>query len=201
MAQLYFYYSAMNAGKSMQLLQSAYNYKERNLRTLLLTPSIDTRAGVGIISSRIGIQQQATTFSGSEDLFALIKADVDANGVLHCVLLDEAQFLTRNQVAELCKVVDSLHIPVLAYGLRTDFMGEPFEGSKYLMSWADKLSEIKSVSESTRKATMVLRVNEKGAAVQEGAQIEIGGNSRYVSVTRAEFTAQVPLIRKAPVTE
>jgi thymidine kinase len=198
MAKLYFYYSAMNAGKSMLLLQSAYNYTESKMRVLLLLPGVDTRAGGGVISSRIGIQHAATTFSPTDDLVDIVKTDLDKNGPLHCVLVDEAQFMTRNHVAQLCKVVDKLDIPVLAYGLRTDFKGEPFEGSKYLLAWADKLNEVKSIctSGTGKKATMVLRLDSSGHPVKEGAQIEIGGNATYASVSRAEFTKHVPLEKK-----
>ncbi len=187
MAKLYFYYSAMNAGKSTTLLQSAHNYRERGMRTAILTPSLDHRAGTGVVSSRIGLRAQATVFGAEDDLQALLREDIDALGALHCVLVDEAQFLTRAQVWQLSEVVDALGIPVLAYGLRTDFRGELFEGSRYLLAWADELSEIKTICHSGSKATMVVRVDDQGRAVTEGAQVEIGGNERYVSVSRAEF--------------
>jgi thymidine kinase len=187
MAKLYFYYSAMNAGKSTTLLQSAHNYRERGMRTLILTPRLDDRQGVGIVSSRIGLKAQATAFERDDDLDRLVRGDIDANGTLHCVLVDEAQFLGKAQVWQLTEIVDALHIPVLAYGLRTDFRGELFEGSQYLLAWADELSEIKTICHSGSKATMVVRVDEQGRAVTEGAQVEIGGNERYVSVSRAEF--------------
>jgi thymidine kinase len=187
MAKLYFYYSAMNAGKTTTLLQSAYNYHERGMRTLILTPALDNRFGEGIVASRIGLKANARRFSGEEDLFAMVQADIAALGALHCVFVDEAQFLTRAQVWQISDVVDKLNVPVLAYGLRTDFRGELFEGSRYLLAWADNLEEIKTICHTGRKATMVVRVDEQGRAVTDGPQVEIGGNDRYVSVSRAEF--------------
>jgi thymidine kinase len=187
MAKLYFYYSAMNAGKTTTLLQSAHNYRERGMRTLILTPQLDDRSGHGVIASRIGLQARGRAFANAEDLLEVVRDDIRANGALHCVLVDEAQFLTRAQVWQLSDVVDALHIPVLAYGLRTDFRGEPFEGSKYLLAWADELSEIKTICHTGKKATMVVRLDAQGRAVTEGPQVEIGGNERYVSVSRAEF--------------
>ena len=187
MAKLYFYYSAMNAGKTTTLLQSAYNYAERGMRTLILSPALDTRGGDGVVSSRIGLRAQGQRFTPDDDLLARIAADIAAHGPLHCVLVDEAQFLTRAQVWQLSDVVDTLRIPVLTYGLRTDFRGELFEGSQWLLAWADELHEIKTICHSGKKATMVLRIDEHGHAVQSGPQVEIGGNDRYVSVSRAEF--------------
>ncbi len=187
MAKLYFYYSAMNAGKTTTLLQSAHNYRERGMRTLILTPQLDDRHGRGVVASRIGLKARGRVFTRSEDLFGLVREDIAANGALHCVLVDEAQFLSRAQAWQLSDVVDKLRIPVLAYGLRTDFRGEPFEGSQYLLAWADELAEIKTICHSGKKATMVVRVDDHGRAVTEGPQVEIGGNERYVSVSRAEF--------------
>ncbi len=187
MASLFFYYSAMNAGKTTTLLQSAYNYHERGMRTLLLTPSVDNRHGTGVVASRIGLSAQGKRFSPDDDLVAITRADLAARGALHCVLVDEAQFLRKAQVWQLGEVVDQLGIPVLAYGLRTDFRGELFEGSQYLLAWADNLEEIKTICHSGRKATMVVRVDDQGRAVTEGPQVQIGGNERYVSVSRAEF--------------
>jgi thymidine kinase len=206
MAKLYFYYSAMNAGKTTTLLQSAYNYRERGMRTLILKPDVDTRtdeapssgpaghllpqAGEGngaMVSSRIGLRAQAHRFRAEENLLVLVQADIAAHGPLHCVFVDEAQFLAKAQVWQLSDVVDRLRIPVLAYGLRTDFRGEPFEGSRYLLAWADELQEIKTICHTGSKATMVVRVDEHGRAVTDGPQVEIGGNERYVSVSRAEF--------------
>ena len=187
MAKLYFYYSAMNAGKTTALLQSAWNYRERGMRTLILTPALDNRHGEGVVASRIGLKADARRFGTEQNLFALIEADTAAHGALHCVFVDEAQFLTKPQVWQISDVVDRLNIPVLAYGLRTDFRGEPFEGSRYLLAWADELQEIKTICHSGRKATMVVRVDAHGRAVTDGPQVEIGGNERYVSVSRAEF--------------
>jgi len=187
MAKLYFYYSAMNAGKTTTLLQSAYNYHERGMRTLVLTPRLDRRAGEGVVASRIGLKARATVFDGSDDLLALVQAGIAARGPLGCVLVDEAQFMTKPQVWQLSDVVDKLGIPVLAYGLRTDFRGELFEGSRYLLALADNLIEIKTICHTGKKATMVVRVDENGRAVKDGPQVEIGGNERYVSVSRAEF--------------
>ncbi|RAO74556.1 thymidine kinase [Dyella jiangningensis] len=187
MAKLYFYYSAMNAGKTTTLLQSAYNYHERGMRTLILTPALDNRFGEGVVASRIGLKANARRFASDENLLALVQADIDERGPLHCVFVDEAQFLSKTQVWQLSDVVDKLNIPVLAYGLRTDFRGELFEGSRYLLAWADNLEEIKTICHTGRKATMVVRVDDQGRAVTEGPQVEIGGNDRYVSVSRAEF--------------
>ena len=187
MAKLYFYYSAMNAGKTTTLLQSAHNYRERGMRVAILTPALDHRAGSGKVASRIGLQADGTAFQRSDDLEALIRADIAARGPLHCVLVDEAQFLTKAQVWQLSEVVDALRIPVLCYGLRTDFRGELFEGSQYLLAWADELTEIKTICHTGKKATMTVRVDDKGRALLAGPQVEIGGNERYVSVSRAEF--------------
>ncbi len=187
MSKLYFYYSAMNAGKTTTLLQSAYNYHERGMRTRILTPKLDNRAGEGVVASRIGLKAEGLRFDREDDLLALIDADIATHGKLDCVLVDEAQFLSKAQVWQLTDVADKRGIPVLAYGLRTDFRGELFEGSQYLLAWADKLEEIKTICHSGRKATMVVRVDEHGRAVTDGPQVEIGGNDRYVSVSRAEF--------------
>ena len=187
MAKLYFYYSAMNAGKTTTLLQSAWNYAERGMRTLILTPQLDDRYGEGVVASRIGLKSQGRIFDRTDDIEAIVLADVAANGPLHCVLVDEAQFLTRQQVWQLTEVVDRLDVPVLAYGLRTDFRGELFEGSQYLLAWADSITEIKTICHTGRKAIMVVRVDEHGRAITEGPQVEIGGNERYVSVSRGEF--------------
>ena len=186
MAKLYFYYSSMNAGKSTNLLQSSYNYRERGMNTLVLAPLLDDRFGVGRVTSRIGIESEAITFVGDTDLFELIEKHHRASR-LHCVLVDEAQFLTREQVFQLSELADKLAIPVLAYGLRTDFQGEPFEGSKYLLAWADTLNEIKAICHCGSKATMVVRLDAEGRAVTEGSQVEIGGNDRYVSMCRRHF--------------
>ena len=187
MAKLYFYYSAMNAGKTTTLLQSAHNYRERGMRTLILTPRLDNRAGSGNVASRIGLQAEGIAFDAGDDLHALVERDIGVHGPLHCVLVDEAQFLSRAQAWQLTEVVDALRIPVLCYGLRTDFRGELFEGSAALLAWADELVEIKTICHSGRKATMTVRVDARGDAVQDGPQVEIGGNERYISVSRAEF--------------
>lgn len=187
MAKLYFYYSAMNAGKTTTLLQSAHNYRERGMRTLILTPKLDHRAGSGVVASRIGLRAEGVGFDRDTDLQQLVERDIAVAGKLDCVLVDEAQFLTRAQVWQLSEVVDALRIPVLCYGLRTDFRGELFEGSQYLLAWADDMQEIKTICHSGSKATMTVRVDAQGCAVQDGPQVEIGGNERYVSVSRAEF--------------
>ncbi len=187
MAKLYFYYSAMNAGKTTTLLQSAHNYRERGMRTLILTPLLDDRHGTGVVASRIGLRADGRIFRAEDDIEALVRADIAGQGDLHCVLVDEAQFLSKAQVWQLSEVVDQLNVPVLAFGLRTDFRGELFEGSQYLLAWADSFSEIKTICHSGRKATMVVRVDDNGRAVTDGPQVEIGGNERYVSVSRAEF--------------
>jgi thymidine kinase len=187
MAKLYFYYSAMNAGKTTTLLQSAHNYRERGMRVLILTPRLDHRAGSGTVASRIGLQAPGIAFGQNDDLLARVRADIAEHGTLHCVLVDEAQFLSKAQVWQLSEVVDALRIPVLCYGLRTDFRGELFEGSQYLLAWADELTEIKTICHSGKKATMTVRVDEQGRALQAGPQVEIGGNERYVSVSRTEF--------------
>ncbi|WP_149195347.1 thymidine kinase [Luteimonas suaedae] len=187
MAKLYFYYSAMNAGKTTTLLQSAHNYRERGMRVVILTPRLDDRAGSGRVASRIGLQADGIAFERGTDLEKLIRDDIAAHGELDCVLVDEAQFLGRAQVWQLSEVVDELRIPVLCYGLRTDFRGELFEGSQALLAWADELSEIKTICHTGKKATMTVRVDAQGLALQQGPQVEIGGNERYVSVSRAEF--------------
>jgi thymidine kinase len=201
MAKLYFYYSAMNAGKSTILLQSSYNYRERGMNTLILQPEIDSRFGSGTVASRIGISAGACTFQLNENLFRLVKHELETRS-LHCVLVDEAQFLTQLQVKQLSDVCDSLNIPVLTYGLRTDFQGNLFEGSQQLLAWADNLIEIKTICHCGRKATMVLRIGADGQAIKEGNQVQIGGNDRYTSVCRQHFkqglsdsrSGQLPLI-------
>jgi len=186
MAKLYFNYSSMNAGKTTVLLQSAHNYRERGMTPMLFTPKLDDRYGEGWIKSRIGLQARATIFVPEDDLFEATRAQLEERNI-HCVLVDEAQFLSRDQVYQLSEIVDRLNIPVLCFGLRTDFQGELFEGSKYLLAWADVLSEIKTICHTGRKANMVVRVDDEGYALKEGAQVEIGGNERYVSVSRGEF--------------
>jgi len=182
-AKLFFYYSSMNAGKSTTLLQSAHNYREKGMRPLLFTPQLDTRAGKGRIASRIGLSAEAHAFTPADDLFKI----VDAQEAIDCVLVDEAQFLSRAQVYQLGEIADQLNSPVIAYGLRTDFQGNLFEGSRHLLAWADKLVEIKTICHCGNKATMVLRTDEEGNVLREGAQVEIGGNERYISVCRKHF--------------
>lgn len=186
MAKLYFYYSSMNAGKSTALLQSSYNYRERGMNTIVLAPELDDRYGPGQVTSRIGLEAPAQTFDRTENLLGLVAVHAEEQDI-HCVLIDEAQFLTKDQVFQLGEVTDQLNIPVLAYGLRTDFQGEPFEGSKYLLAWADNLKEIKAICFCGSKATMVVRQDSEGKVVTAGSQIEIGGNDRYVSLCRRHF--------------
>ncbi len=187
MAKLYFYYASMNAGKSTVLLQTDFNYRERGMGTMLYTAGLHDRAGRGVIDSRIGIRAFAGTFEPATDLNAEIAAE-QARRPVHVVLVDEAQFLTREQVHQLAAVCDDLGLPVLAYGLRTDFQGRLFEGSAALLALADKLVELKAICECGRKATMNLRIDAAGRAVTEGAQTEIGGNDRYVALCRKHFT-------------
>lgn len=186
MAKLYFYYSTMNAGKSTTLLQSSYNYRERGMRTMVLAPEIDSRAGTGKVASRIGLATDATIFNTRDNLLRIVQIEHDEQPV-HCVLVDEAQFLTRKQVHQLSDVCDDLSIPVLAYGLRTDFQGNLFEGSETLLAWADALTEIKTICHCGRKATMVLRIDDFGRVIKEGQQVQIGGNERYNPVCRRHF--------------
>ena len=190
MAQLYFYFSAMNAGKSTSLLQSAYNYNERGMQTIIYTAAFDDRYGVGKVSSRIGLDAEARLFSNDSRLFEEIAAQ-QHGGKIDCIFIDEAQFLTKQQVRELVDVVDDLKIPVLAYGLRTDFAGETFEGSHYLLAWADKLFELKTVCHCGRKANFVVRLDAEGNAVKAGEQVQIGGNDRYESMCRKHFKSLI----------
>ena len=186
MAKVYFYYSAMNAGKSTVLLQSSYNYQERGMNTLVFAPALDTRFGAGKVTSRIGLSAPARAFSQTDDLLALTREALEKQP-LSCVLVDEAQFLTKAQARQLTDIADTLRIPVLCYGLRTDFQGNLFEGSQWLLAWADNLIELKTVCHCGAKATMVLRLDASGKPAKHGAQIEIGGNDRYVSVCRRHF--------------
>ncbi len=186
MAKLYFYYAAMNAGKSTTLLQADYNYRERGMETMLWTAAFDDRSGVGTIGSRIALSAPAHPFSEEIDLFAAIGKELKQRR-LDCVLVDEAQFLTQHHVLQLCRVADELSIPVLCYGLRTDFQAKLFPGSAALLALADNLVELKAVCECGRKATMNLRVDQDGFAVARGAQTEIGGNDRYVALCRRHF--------------
>ena len=183
MAKLYFYYSAMNAGKTTHLLQSSHNYRERGMQTLILSSSLDNRFGQGVVKSRIGIESPSIIFNQQEDIFALVQKQKTVD----CILVDEVQFLNKAQVYQLTEIVDKMNIPVLAYGLRTDFQGKLFEGSQYLLAWADELRELKTICHTGKKATMVVRIDDQGKAIKSGAQIQIGGNERYVSVSRAEY--------------
>lgn len=194
MAKIYFYYSAMNAGKSTTLLQSAHNYEELGMRVLVFTPKLDNRDGVGMVSSRIGLTRQATVFSNEDDLYDQVQC-VQSSDKIHCILIDEAQFLTPLQVLQISRVTDRLDIPVLCYGIRTDFQGEPFEGSKYLLAWADELIEIKTICRSGKKATMNARLDSEGNRVWAGDQIDIG--THYVALSRKEFC----LDRVSPISD
>ena len=176
----------MNAGKTTALLQSSYNYRERGMNTLLFTARIDDRYGVGKITSRVGLSSDAFSFRSKDDLFEITKKRV-AEEPIHCVLVDEAQFLTKDQVFQLSEVSDRLGIPVLAFGLRTDFLGNLFQGSEALLAWADELKELKTICHCGKKATMVVRLDENNEPVREGSQIEIGGNDRYISLCRKHF--------------
>ena len=186
MAKLYFYYAAMNAGKSTTLLQADFNYRERGMETMLWTASFDDRAGAGAIASRIALNAAANTYGPDIALYSEFAEELKKRK-LHCILVDEAQFLTRDHVLQLCRVADELSIPVLCYGLRTDFQANLFEGSAALLALADALVELKAVCECGRKATMNLRVDAEGYAVAAGAQTEIGGNDRYVALCRRHF--------------
>ncbi|MCE3230625.1 MAG: thymidine kinase [Alphaproteobacteria bacterium] len=189
MAKLYFYYSAMNAGKTTTLLQSSYNYHERGMGTLLFTPVIDDRFAAGKIASRIGLVNDAISFDRAFHFFEYIEKIQKTSPKLKCILIDEAHFMTKDQVMQLAQVVDNLKLPVLTYGLRTDFLGETFEGSRYLLSWAEELTEIKTICHCGSKATMNARIDGQGVIVREGEQIEIGGNDRYIALCRKHFVA------------
>lgn len=187
MAKLHFYYSAMNAGKSTVLLQSSHNYNERGMDTLLFVPSVDDRYGVGKITTRLGLQANAIAVDPQHDLFTYTQQAVAQNPNIHCVLVDEAHFLGKTQIQQLAAITDELNIPVLTYGLRTDFRAEPFEGSLYLLALADVLTEIKTICHCGRKAIMNMRIDDQGRVVREGRQVEIGGNERYIATCRKHF--------------
>lgn len=191
MAKLYFYYSAMNAGKSTVLLQSAYNYKERGMDTILFSASIDHRYGDGKIHSRIGLSADAILYDDQFDLFKYTKNAVQKNTKIHCILVDEAQFLSKAQVKQLTDIVDKLNLPVLAYGLRSDYRGEPFIGSIYLLIWADNLVEIKTICHCSKKAIMNMRIDAAGHVVKTGEQVCIGGNEKYIPMCRKHFNEQM----------
>lgn len=189
MAKLYFNYSTMNAGKSTVLLQASYNYRERGMDTLLLTADLDRRAGEGRIASRIGIGAESETYLPEDDLFARIEAHLQTRK-LACIFVDEAQFLTPDQVWQLARTADDLRIPVMAFGLRVDFQGHLFPGSATLLALADSLREIRTICHCGRKATMVIRQDENGKTITEGAQVQIGGNETYVSLCRRHWRAE-----------
>ena len=186
MAKLYFHYSAMNAGKSTLLLQASHNYRERGMRTLLLTAGLDDRAGVGTIGSRIGLSAKAETFRAGDDLLVRVQIEHDRDP-LHCVLVDEAQFLSEAQVWQLARVADRLGVPVMTYGLRTDFQGKLFPGSAALLAIADTLREVRTICWCGRKANMVVRLDGDGRVVDEGDQVAIGGEESYVSLCRRHW--------------
>ncbi|WP_068547666.1 thymidine kinase [Thalassotalea crassostreae] len=190
MAQLYFYYSSMNAGKSTSLLQSSYNYIERGMNTLIFTAKLDDRFETGKVTSRIGIDSDAQLFDENTNLFTIVNEQI-VKTPIHCVLIDESQFLSKQQVLQLTDIVDKLSIPVLAFGIRTDFLGETFSGSAALLAWADKLVELKTVCHCGRKANFIIRFDENGKAVNSGSQVQIGGNDMYESVCRKHFKALV----------
>jgi len=186
MSKLYFSYAAMNAGKSTILLQASHNYRERGMNTMLLTARLDDRVGEGRIGSRIGLEAAATVFDTDSDMTALVAAE-HARGQLACVMVDEAQFLTEAQVWQLAAIADDMSIPVMCYGLRTDFQGNLFPGSARLLAVADVLREIRTICHCGRKATMVVRQDAESRVIREGAQIEIGGNERYISLCRRHW--------------
>jgi len=187
MAKLYFYYSAMNAGKSTVLLQSSYNYKEKGMETLLFTPILDNRYGSSKIHSRIGLSAEAVSFDEHFNFYEYTKREKAQHPNLQCVLVDEAQFLNKTQVMQLTDIVDELNLPVLTYGLRSDYRGEPFAGSQYLLIWADNLIEIKTICHCGKKATMNMRIDADGRVIKMGEQVHIGGNESYISVCRKHF--------------
>ena len=186
MAALHFIYSTMNAGKSTALLQASHGYRERGLETMVFTSSKDDRYGESEVVSRVGLRSPAHTYSESDNILKMVH-DENEKQELSCILIDEAQFLTKDQVKQLGKIVDELKITVMAFGIRTDFQGELFEGSKYLLAWADKLKELRAVCHCGSKATMIVRVSEEGSIMRSGDQVEIGGNERYLSLCRKCF--------------
>ena len=197
MAKLYFYYSAMNAGKSTVLLQSSYNYRERGMHTLLFAPTLDTRFGTPAIYSRIGLKQPAHLFGSDFDFYAFVRQHIKNRGTVHCILIDEGHFLTKMQVAQLVMITKKLTIPTLCYGLRSDFLGEPFRGSQYLLTWADELIEIKTICHCGSKATMNMRIDEDKNPIASGAQIQIGGNESYLSVCMKHFIESIKQIESS----
>jgi thymidine kinase len=194
MAKLYFHYATMNAGKTTMLLQASYNYRERGMHTILLTAKLDDRAGIGVIGSRIGLQSEAETFVAGDDLYLRV-ADHNASRPIHCVFVDESQFLDEAQVWQLARVADRLSIPVMCYGLRTDFRGQLFPGSKALLAIADDLREVRTICRCGRKATMVVRLGADGKVAKQGAQIVIGGEDKYVSLCRRHWDEEMGNMR------
>ena len=190
MAKLYFHFSTMNAGKSTLLLQASHNYREGGMQTYLITARLDHRAGRGRIASRIGIGEEADTFSKGEDLFEKLKARFD-KGPVACVFIDEAQFLSKSQVWQLARAVDDLGVPVMCYGLRVDFQGSLFPGSAALLAWADEMREVRTICHCGKKATMVVRKGPDGKALSDGEQVMIGGNETYVSLCRRHWREAV----------
>ena len=186
MAKLYFHYSTMNAGKSTLLLQASHNYRERGMQTYLMTANLDDRAGQGRIASRIGIGDEADLFAPGEDLFAKIAKRLEA-GKVDCIFIDEAQFLERDQVWQLARAVDDLGVPIMCYGLRVDFRGELFPGSAALLALADEMREARTICHCGKKATMVVRMDDAGNVLTDGAQVQIGGNETYVSLCRRHW--------------
>ena len=186
MAKLYFSYSTMNAGKSTVLLQASHNYGERGMKTMLFTAELDNRSKVGNISSRIGLSEKASTFNNDDNLFSSVQERLNIDKI-SCVFVDEAQFLTDKQVWELSDVVEIFKVPVMCFGLRTDFQGKLFEGSSTLLAISDELKEIKTICHCGKKANMVVRVDSNGKVLKEGAQIEIGGNEKYISLCRKHW--------------
>ncbi len=190
MAKLYFNYAAMNAGKSTTLLQASFNYRERGMKTLIFTAAIDRRAGEGIVASRIGLSEKARMFDEDTNLFEEIAAALETDGA-NCAFVDEAQFLQPNQVMQLARAVDYLNVPILCFGLRTDFRGELFPGSERLFAVADEIRELKTICYCGRKATMNLRTDAEGRAVTDGESIEIGGNEKYAPLCRKHFYEKI----------
>ena len=190
MAKLYFHYSTMNAGKSTLLLQAAHNYREGGMQTYLITAQFDRRAGEGRIASRIGIGEPADTFAPDENLFAKLKSRI-SQGKVACVFIDEAQFLSKDQVWQLACAVDDLNVPVMCYGLRVDFQGALFPGSAALLAWADEMREVRTICHCGKKATMVIRRGPDGRAMKQGEQVQIGGNETYVSLCRRHWREAV----------
>ena len=186
MAKLYFNYAAMNAGKSTALLQSSFNYKERGMHTVIYTAAIDNRAATGLVASRIGLQQEARLFSADTDIFT-DASNAHRENPIACIFVDEAQFLSTDQVMQLARIVDELNIPVLCFGLRTDFQGKLFDGSQRLLAIADELKELKTICACGSKATMNMRIGEDGRPIKDGESIEIGGNERYLPLCRKHF--------------